>query len=858
MVHNLPLDRPRPLEQRFEGAVVRQRIDAGVLAGLKQLAASSGTTLFVVLQSALAVLLSRWSNEPDVVIGSPVAGRTHPQVEPLIGFFVNTLAFRHRLSRDLSFAEVLANARRNALDAFGNQDIPFEAIVERLQSGRSLAHSPVFQIVFNLQNNEQVGLNLPGLHASLLAEPGNVVRFDLEVTAIEADEALWLSWNYAVSLFDAGSIQRLADGFALLLEGALADPSTRVADLPILTDGDRALLAQWERNDAAYPAGRCIQHLFQDQVARAPESVAVVCGADQLSYAELNAQANRVAHLLLARGVEPNQPVGISVERSLDMIVAVLAILKAGAAYVPLDASYPDARLRDMLEDSNVHLVLTHARMQGRGLVDADRCIVLDDEALFAAHPDTNPVIAGLTPDHLAYVIYTSGSTGKPKGVAITHRGVTRLVDDPDYVRLGPGTRMAQPSAFAFDSSVFEIFGTLLNGGALVLYPGQEIDVGALPAFLREHQVNTLWLTSALFETWAELVHRREDVVVDHLLMGGDVVSARSVAKIYALDPELSIVHAYGPTENTVFTTCHVVSREDAQRASLPIGRPVKQTSLHVLDAEGRPVPVGVAGELHIGGAGLARGYWQRPDLTRERFIPMAGSGERVYRTGDLVKFLPDGKLQFVGRVDNQVKIRGFRVEPGEIEYQLRRSPRVADALVLVDGAGADKQLVAYIVARQPAQGEVADLVDAVREELRQTLADYLMPDVFMVLEAFPVTPNGKVDRAALPKADFSAYIQARFVAPTTPTEATLADIWQQVLGLEKVGITVDFFQVGGNSLVLTRLQNEIRRVLEVNVPLKALFSRTTILEQAQLIAGLAVSAPAVDAAAEEMVEEVF
>ena len=858
VLHNLPLDRPRPAQQQFEGAVVQQRLDIDVLEGLQRLAARNDTTLFVVLQSALAVLLSRRSNESDIVIGSPVAGRTHHQLAPLIGFFVNTLAFRHRLSRDISFEEVLGNARRQALDAFSNQDIPFEVLVDRLQIGRSLSHSPVFQIVFNLQNNEPVELSLPDLKANLLPEPGNAVRFDLEITATDTGEGLLLSWNFAVSLFDAASIQRLADGLALLLQGVLADPSRRVGDLPILTTSDQALLAGWERNDAAYPEGLCIQDVFQDQVARTPDALAVVCDTDSLTYGELNARANRIAHWLLARGVKPDQLVGISVERSLEMIVAVFAILKAGAAYVPLDASYPDARLRDMLQDSGVDIVLTHRRMLERGLIEAGRCILLDDTALFASYAATNPRVAGLTPDNLAYVIYTSGSTGRPKGVAIAHRGVTRLVDHPAYVPLGGDTRIGQISAFAFDSSILEIFGALLNGGVLVLYPDRELDVTGLPSFLREHQVNTLWLTSALFDAWAERVQCREDVVIKYVLTGGDVVSPRSVAKIYALDPEVVVINGYGPTENTVFTTCHVISRDDALKASLPIGRPVKQTSLHVLDAEGRPVPVGVTGELYVGGAGLARGYWNRPELTQERFVRFGGDGERLYKTGDLVKFLADGNLQFIGRADNQVKIRGFRVEPGEIEYQLRRSPRVADALVLIDGVGVEKQLVAYVVARQPVQDATAELVDAIRDELKQNLAEYLIPNAILLLDAFPVTPNGKIDRAALPKVDFNSYIEARFVAPTTETEATLAEIWRRVLGLEKVGITVDFFQVGGNSLNMTRLQNEIRRVHGVQVPLKALFSRTTILEQAQLIAALAVSMGDAAPDTDETIEEVF
>lgn len=857
VAHNLPLDRPRPPQQRFEGAIVRQRLDVDVLQRLKHLAARSGTTLFVVLQSALAVLMSRWSNESDVVIGSPVATRTHHQVAPLIGFFVNMLAFRHRLSRDLSFEEVVANARRHALDAFAHQDIPFEVLVNRLQAG-GLPHSPVFQVVFNLHNNEPLELDLPGLDASLLPDAGHRVRFDIEVSATEAEDGLWLNWNFAVSLFDASSVQRMADGLALLLEGALADPGARIADLPILSAADRSLLASWERNDAGYPADLCIQTIFEDRVAQAPEATAVILGTERLTYGDLNERANRVAHALIARGVEPDQLVGISVERSFDMIVAVFAVLKAGAAYVPFDASYPDERLRDMLEDSGVGVVLTHGRMLARGLVDAGRCIALDDDALFASFPVTNPVVSGLTPDHLAYVVYTSGSTGRPKGVAVVHRGVTRLIDDPEYVPLGVGTRMGQISAFSFDSSVLEIFGALLNGGTLILYPGRELDVAGLPSWLRKHEVDTLFLTSALFEAWAELVQERKDVVVKHVMTGGDVVSARSVARVYSLDPEINIIHVYGPTENTVYTTCHVVSRDDAQKATLPMGRPVKQTSLHVLDVEGRPVPIGVGGELHVGGAGLAREYWKRPELTQERFVRLGGDGERVYKTGDRVKFLADGSLQFMGRMDNQVKIRGFRIEPGEIEYQLRRNARIADALVLVDGSGAEKRLVAYVVARQPVTEELAELVDSFREDLKQTLAEYLVPSAFIVLEAFPVTPNGKVDRAALPKADFQSYIESRFVAPATETEATLARIWQDVLGLDKVGTTVDFFQVGGNSLNMTRLQNEIRRIYGVTVPLKALFSRTTILEQAPLVAGLAASQGAGELADGEMIEEVF
>jgi amino acid adenylation domain-containing protein len=858
VAHNLPLDRPRPPQQRFEGAIIQQRLDVDVLRGLKQLAARSGTTLFVVLQSALAVLLSRWSNESDIVIGSPVATRTHHQVAPLIGFFVSMLAFRHRLSRDLSFEEVLANARRQALDAFANQDIPFEVLVNRLQAGGGLPHSPIFQVAFNLHNNEPLELSLPGLEASLLPDAGNMVRFDIEVSATEAEEGLWLNWNFAVSLFEASSIRRMADGLALLLEGVLADPGVRVADLPILSATDRSLLASWEKNDATYPADLCIQTIFENRVERAPEATAVILGGDHLTYGELNERANRVAHALLARGVKPDQLVGISVERSFDMIVAALAVLKAGAAYVPFDASYPDDRLRDMLEDSGVGVVLTHGRMLERGLVDAGCCIALDDDALFVSCPVTNPVVSGLTPDHLAYVVYTSGSTGRPKGVAVVHRGVTRLIDNPEYVPLGPGTRMGQISAFAFDSSVLEIFGALLNGGALILYSGRELDVGGLPSWLHEHEVNTLFLTSALFEAWAELVQAREDVFVKHVMMGGDVVSARSVAKVYALDPEVTIIHAYGPTENTVYTTCHVVSRDDAKKATLPIGRPIKQTSLHVLDIEGRPVPIGVGGELHVGGAGLAREYWRRPELTQERFVRLGADGERVYKTGDRVKFLADGNLQFLGRMDSQVKIRGFRVEPGEIEYQLRRNARIADALVLVDGSGVEKRLVAYVVARQPIEEELADLVDSFREELKQTLAEYLVPNAFIVLDAFPVTPNGKVDRAALPKADFQSYIESRFVAPATETEMMLTRIWQDVLGLDKVGTTVDFFQVGGNSLNMTRLQNEIRRVYGVTVPLKALFLRTTILEQAPLVVGLAASAGSGDLADGEIIEEVF
>ena len=862
VVHSLPTDRPRPPQQQFAGSNVLQQLDAGLLQRLKSLAAHHDTTLFVVLQSAFALLLSRWSNERDIVIGSPVAGRHRRETESLIGFFVNTLVFRFHFPADLTCNGLIERARRDALDAQANQEIPFEWLVNELQPQRSLAHSPIFQVLFNLQNNEQVAMQLPELAVAALSGTESVAKFDLEVSATETAGELWMNWTYATSLFDEATVRRLSESFVLLLQGILQDPDRSVLEVPIITERDEKLLQQWRGPNDPYPADQCVHELFEEHAAATPDALAVSWRDRSLTYAQLNEKANRVAHLLIERGVGPESLVGICVERSLDMIVGMLGVVKAGGAFVPLDRSYPASRLRFMLEDSGAALVLTHADIARELLLGPDRNISLDDEESFGRHSSANPRVPGLTPDNLIYVTYTSGSTGNPKGVQVVHRGITRLVHRPQYVPLDSTTCMLQTCAFAFDVSNFEIWGALANGGRLVLYPETKIDTNELTSLIRSAGVNTLWLTSALFDTWVAQLTDDDQIAARYILVGGDVVSPHSVRRVYELSDTVQLINGYGPTENSVFSVCHQITREDGHKASIPIGRPVNQTQAYVLDANGRRVPIGVAGELHVGGVGVARGYKNREELTTERFIqsPFAADGAgRLYRTGDLVRFLDDGCLQFLGRLDEQVKVRGFRIEPGEIVAQLLRNSSVADALVMTDGAGNEKRLIAYVVAVHGIPDNIPGYVDGLRQQLRQTLPEFMIPAAFGVLASFPVNPNGKVDRARLPAIDAALQSETAFIEPRGPTEVTLAAIWGRTLNLPAVSAAMNFFQVGGNSLNLTRVQAEVRKSYGLNIPLKALFAHNTIRQQAELIDGfLLVANDAAEATGVAQIEEVL
>ncbi len=677
-VLTLPTDRPRPTEQTYAGATVSFAIQPGTMAALEHLGRSEGATLFMTLLTGLAVLLSRCSNQDDLVIGTPVAGRRNAQTEGLIGFFVNTLPLRISLGGEPSFRNVLREVREAALAAYAHQDVPFEKLVDELHVRRDPSRTPLFQVVFAMQNTPLPALRLGEMRMTPLPEPGNVAKFDLMLTIQPAPdgEGLAASLNYNRDLFDADTVQRMAERFGQLLEAAVAETDTTVSRLPLLTVQERRVLADWSGTQSDYPRDRCVHELFEEQAALHGDSVAIVANGHTLTYRQLNEQANAWACRLMEQGIGLETPVGLCVDRSPEMIVGMLAILKAGGAYVPLDAALPEERLRLLVHDTRTRVVFVHKRFAERLTGLCSHILYLDDTLPGLAD---NPR-RGATAEHLAYVMYTSGSTGRPKGVAVVHRGIVRLVRNTNYAKFDAEQVFLQLAPFSFDASTLEIWGPLLNGGRLVIPPSGMPSLADLSAMIRRHGVTTLWLTAGLFH---QIVS--EDIAlldpVQQVLAGGDVLSVPHVRRVLERRDGGGLINGYGPTESTTFACCCRLETPHDLRQTVPIGRPIANTSVYILDRHLQPVPMGVAGEVYIGGDGLARGYVNQPGLTAEAFIPnpfARRDGERLYRTGDLARWLSDGRIEFLGRGDLQVKIRGYRIEPGEVEAGAGTSSRCA------------------------------------------------------------------------------------------------------------------------------------------------------------------------------------
>ncbi|HEX8696794.1 MAG TPA: amino acid adenylation domain-containing protein, partial [Longimicrobium sp.] len=828
-VLDLPTDRPRPAVRTHRGSAVWTELSPEVLERLQALGRSEGATLFMTLLGAFQVLLSKYSGSEDIVVGSSIAGRTSGEVEELIGFFINSLVLRTDLGGDPSFREVLRRVRAVTLGAYEHQDLPFEKLVAELQPERSLSHSPLFQVSFSLNNPDGSGLGLPGLRIEPVYPDAETAKSDLSLAFVNDPRGLRAALNYSTDLFDEGTARRMLGHLERVLEQVAAEANVRLSRLDLLGEAERALvLGEWNATEAEVPAELCIHHLFEAQVERAPGAVAVSYEAESLSYAELNARANRLAHHLKGRGVGPDVRVGICMERSLEMAVALLAILKAGGAYVPLDPAYPADRLRQMLQESRPRLLLAHA---ATGTLFADSDIpAIDVEAdapEWAGRPATNPDRGNLTPDHLCYVIYTSGSTGRPKGVMNVHRNVVnRLVWGQEAWGMGPA--MLCKTSLNFDGSLRELFWPWSVGARVVLArPEGHRDPDYLLETLHREGITTVNLVPSMLQVLLE--HPRVELCtgLERVLCGGEALPVALLQRFHERLPHVALHNLYGPSEAaTALAALHCAPEE--ARATVPIGRPTGNVRVYLVDGAGRPVPVGVPGELLIGGAGVARGYLGRSDLTAERFVPDPFGGEpgaRLYRTGDLARWLADGRIEFLGRNDFQVKIRGFRVEPGEVEAALASHAAVREALVVAreDGPG-DRQLVAYVV------GEVE--TDALREHLRQSLPEYMVPAAFVVLDRIPLNPNGKVDRTALPAPEYGAAEDA-YVAPRTPAEEVLAGIWAEVLRLERVGVRDNFFELGGHSLLATRVVSRIREVFGVELPLRALFEGPTTAEMA-------------------------
>ncbi len=837
----LPTDRPRPAVPGHRGGRVALDLSPELTAALLALGRRGDATLFMTLLAGWSALLSRCAGQPDVLVGSPIANRNRLETEGLIGFFVNTLVLRADLAGDPGFAELLSRVRHETLGAYAHQDLPFERLVQELQPDRHLSRSPLFQMMFALQNAPRPEIDLPGLALRLLPSQAVSAKFDLTLVVERRGERLSAVLEYSRDLFDAATALRLLERWRTLLAAAAAAPESRTGDLPLLTEAERRQVVEaWNDARTSYPSETPIHRLFEAQVEADPEAVAVVSDGESWTYAELNRRANRLAHHLRSLGVRPETPVALCLEASPELVAGLLAVLKAGGLYVPLDPSYPEERLAYMLEDSGAAVLVTRSAPPAR-LAEAGAALVrLDaDGARIARRSARNPrSLADLGGAQLAYVMYTSGSTGRPKGIGIPHRAIARLVCDTAYIDLGPADRVAQISNVSFDAATFEIWGALLLGGSLIcLRKDVALSPRDLAGEIGRREITTLFVTTALFN---QLVDEEPGVFrgVRHVLFGGEAVDPRRVREALRHGPPERLLHVYGPTENTTFSTWHRVQEVAADAVTVPIGATLSNSRLYVLDARLQPVPVGVAGELYLGGDGLARGYHRRPELTAERFVPcppwaaLEEPGARLYRTGDRVRLLPDGAVEFLGRIDGQVKLRGFRIEPGEIEALLARHPAVAEAVVLVrEDAPGDRRLVAYVVPRgeRPAAGEL-------RQFLKQSLPDYMVPSAFVPMAALPLTPNGKVDRRALPAPDADRAPEEGFVAPRTPVEEVLAGLWAEVLGVERIGVHDSFFELGGHSLLATRLASRLRGVFGVELPLRTLFDRPTLAELAAAV----------------------
>ncbi|HEU4561344.1 MAG TPA: amino acid adenylation domain-containing protein, partial [Longimicrobium sp.] len=846
----LPTDRPRPPVQTYRGATVPVEISLELLERLQALGRSEGATLYMTLLGAFQVLLGKYAGSDDVVVGSPIAGRTRAEVEELIGFFVNALVLRTDLSGDPSFREVLRQVREATLGAYEHQDVPFEKLVAELQPERSLGHSPLFQVMFTVQDAGGGGNALAGLKVAGVGAALEIAKYDLSLTLAATPQGLRGGLNYSTDLFERGTIERMVGYLARVLEQVAADADVSLSRLALTGPEERArVIVEWNRTERPYPRGVCVHELFDEQVRERPGAMALAWGEECLTYRELDARANQLANHLVRLRVGPDARVGVLLERSAELIVSILAVLKAGGAYVPLDLGYPPERLRLMLADSSVRVLISRSDLAG--VVEAgDLTVVHLDQAAgaIASEPVEAPR-SGATAENLAYIVYTSGSTGKPKGVMVAHRHVVQLVVETDYVQLRPGDRVAQASNAAFDALTFEAWGAFLNGATLVGIPRDVLlSPPALREMLREERITTLYQTTALLN---QLSREQPDVFAPlrEVLFGGQAVDADSVRCLLKAGGPERLLHMYGPTETTAWCSCEQVAHVAEDALTVSVGRATGNQRIYLLDAALNPVPMGVPGEAYVGGDGVVRGYLDRPGLTAERFLPdpfAAEPGARMYRTGDRLRWKADGRLEFIGRVDEQVKIRGFRIEPGEIEAVLSAHAEVREARVIpgVDASG-ENRLVAYVVGVVEA--------DELREHLRRSLPEYMVPAAFVGLEALPLTPNGKLDVRALPAPELGSAAEGQSVAPSTPVEEVLAGIWAEVLRLEQVGVHDHFFELGGHSLLAVRVVSRIREVFTVELPLRALFEGPTVAELAVRVeemrrAGLPLLPPVVPA----------
>lgn len=846
-VLNLPTDRPRPPVQTDEGASYTFKLTEVLSKQLKELVKTEGVTLYTLFLATFQVLLYRYTGQEDILVGSPTGGRPQAEFEQIVGYFVNPVVLRASLSGNPTFKLFLSQVRRTVLEAINHQDYPFPLLVDKLQPNRDPSRSPLFQVLFNFLSPQRFG-EVPGLLApsetALQASWGELElesfeleqqegQFDLTLEIIEGKDSLFGVFKYNTDLFDAATINRMAGHFQTLLEGIVKEPEQPVSQLPLLTEAERhQLLVEWNHTQTEYPQEKCLHQLFEAQVERTPNAIALVFEDQQLTYRQLNARTNQLAHYLQAMGVGPEVLVGICVERSVDMVVGLLGILKAGGAYVPLDPAYPSERLAYMLSDSQLRVLLTQQELRAE-LVEHELPVVCLDADWEAINRESKGNLSSaVKSNNLAYIIYTSGSTGKPKGVQIEHLSVVNLLNS---VRQQPGLTaedtLLSVTTLSFDVAVSEIFLPLAVGARLAVVSREVTSDGnQLLEKLNAYSATFLQPTPI---TWRLLLAAGWQGSNQLKMISTGEALPRELAN-QLLPKGAELWNLYGPTEITIWATAYKV---ESGVSSILIGRPLANTQLYILDSDLQPVPIGVPGELHIGGAGLARGYLNRPELTAEKFIPNPFSqepGSRLYKTGDLVRYLPDGNVECLGRIDHQVKIRGFRIELGEIETLLSQHPALKEAVVMVrEDIPGDKRLAAYVVSAQQPLPTTSEL----RRFLKGKLADYMVPSAFVFLEAMPLTPNGKVNRRGLPAPEgLRPELETTYEMPQTEVEQRLAEVWQQMLQVEKVGIHDNFFELGGNSLLMMQIHSKLPTVIGRELSIVEMFQYATIHSLAEYL----------------------
>ena len=833
---DLPTDRLRPTRETFKGERMPIELSRALYEALRSLSYEEGATLFMTLMAVFQTMLNRYTGQDDIVVGIPISNRNRNEIKGLIGLFINSLPIRSDLSGNPSFRELLGRVRETSLAAYAHQDLPFEKLVEELQPQRDLSRSPIFQVMFGLQNFPRSPVELQGLTVDYLPIDRRAATLDLSLLMRETPDGLGGYFEYNSDLYERATISRMRGHFQTLLEGITANPERPISELRVLAEKEhQELIRTWNDTSKRYPSDRCIHELFEEQVERSPDAVAVSFEDKNLTYRALNQQSNKLAHYLRTFGVRPDVPVGICLERSLEMIVALLGVLKAGGAYVPMDLGYPKDRLGFMLKDADVSVLLTQSSLLKRLPGHKARTVCLDSNWDVVAREDQENPNNLTTPDNLAYVIYTSGSTGSPNGVQILHRSVVNFLNS---MRKQPGLRgqdkLLAVTTLSFDIAVLEVFLPLIVGAQVVIASAEQtVDGAYISNKLLSSRITVMQATPT---TWRSLLEERlQGIDRLKILCGGETLSRELAAQL--LKRGGSIWNLYGPTEATVWSSVHEVHPESM---SATISHPIDNTELYLLDGHSNPVPIGVIGEVHIGGVGLARGYLNRPDLTADRFIPDPFSkeaGSRVYKTGDLGKRLSDGTIELLGRTDQQVKIRGHRIELQEIEATLEERPDVQQVVASAqDDELGGQRLVAYVV---PQQSHVLTKHD-LRSFLKKRLPGYMVPSTYIILDTLPLNTNGKVDRSALPPADRTRPdVEEEYVAPRNPTEEMLAEIWAKALGIAQVGINDNFFELGGHSLRAVQIIAQAGETFQVELPLRSLFEAPTVDGLAGIIEAL-------------------